>query len=238
MRTRGRSNGARRQSACTRRLGRSHSNHTPRTFIRRRIRSGIGGLSHAAGKSGRRARKYWRPISIRICRPRPCPRTARAAQRDSQWAAPPNGAACITTDTGSQWQRIGGVWYRPFSVLGSAQIATNTGSVTAETAMGVSVTVTIPAGRKSASRRTSAASIPTAVGTAGFVRIKEGAARLQECQYGPASSLGATVITIVVTLAPTGSYVHAVLTTVSGTALVTAGTTFPSTLDVIDMGAA
>jgi hypothetical protein len=32
------------------------------------------------------------------------------AERDQQWAAPPNGAHCITLDTGAVWRRVGGVW--------------------------------------------------------------------------------------------------------------------------------
>lgn len=32
------------------------------------------------------------------------------AERDAQWAAPPNGASCVTLDTGTTWQRIAGAW--------------------------------------------------------------------------------------------------------------------------------
>lgn len=35
---------------------------------------------------------------------------ATAAERDAQWAAPPNGATCITLDTATQWRRLAGAW--------------------------------------------------------------------------------------------------------------------------------
>jgi hypothetical protein len=33
-----------------------------------------------------------------------------AAERDSQWAAPPNGAICVTLDTNTLWRRAAGAW--------------------------------------------------------------------------------------------------------------------------------
>ena len=38
------------------------------------------------------------------------PAFTNVAQRDAQWAAPPNGGLCVTVDTNTLWQRIGGVW--------------------------------------------------------------------------------------------------------------------------------
>lgn len=72
------------------------------------------------------------------------------AQRDAQWASPPNGAVCITVDTGAFWQRIGGVWYKPFSQLGYAQTTAATNGITGAGAdiAGLSVTLTMPAGRR------------------------------------------------------------------------------------------
>jgi len=35
---------------------------------------------------------------------------ATAAERDAQWAAPPNGAECVTLDTGTTWYRLAGAW--------------------------------------------------------------------------------------------------------------------------------
>lgn len=37
--------------------------------------------------------------------------------RDTQWPNPPNGATCVTLDTGKFWQRFPGLWYTPFSQL-------------------------------------------------------------------------------------------------------------------------
>jgi len=49
---------------------------------------------------------------------------ATAAERDSQWAAPPNGATCVTLDTATTWQRLGGAWtaVQPGTVVSQAQI--------------------------------------------------------------------------------------------------------------------
>lgn len=35
---------------------------------------------------------------------------ATAAERDSQWAAPPNGALAVTLDTGRLWRRLAAKW--------------------------------------------------------------------------------------------------------------------------------
>jgi hypothetical protein len=35
---------------------------------------------------------------------------ATVAERDSQWPSPPNGAHCVTLDTGTVWLRRAGVW--------------------------------------------------------------------------------------------------------------------------------
>jgi hypothetical protein len=49
---------------------------------------------------------------------------ATAAVRDAQWANPPNGAECITLDTGTKWERINGQWYTPFGMLARALFST------------------------------------------------------------------------------------------------------------------
>lgn len=43
-------------------------------------------------------------------RDRSCQVFATVAERDSQWAAPPNGAICVTLDTNTLWRRAAGVW--------------------------------------------------------------------------------------------------------------------------------
>ena len=35
---------------------------------------------------------------------------ASVAERDAQWSAPPNGATCVTLDTGTTWNRLAGAW--------------------------------------------------------------------------------------------------------------------------------
>lgn len=42
---------------------------------------------------------------------------ASVADRDATWTTPPDGASCITADTGTQWQRQSGVWFTPFRTL-------------------------------------------------------------------------------------------------------------------------
>lgn len=168
------------------------------------------------------------------------PQFTNVAQRDAQWPAPPNGAVCVTVDTGRLWQRIGGVWFQPFTVLGSAQIVSNTGAVSAETAMGVNVTVTLPAGRRIRLEAMVRGVNLSVTSAAGFVRIKEGAAQFQETQFAASPSLASSGAFIAATIAPSGG-VHTYglyLAAVGGTAYVTAGGGFPCTLDVIDMGAA
>lgn len=102
-----------------------------------------------------------------------CPAFTNAAQRDSQWAAPPNGATCVTVDTGTLWQRIGGTWYTPFRRLGLVTRTTNGPATTAE-AVCVSLTgVVVPAGRL----LRVVASFRAATGTSGeyiTVKIREG----------------------------------------------------------------
>lgn len=43
-------------------------------------------------------------------RDRSCQVFATAAERNSQWAAPPNGAICVTLDTNTLWRRVAGAW--------------------------------------------------------------------------------------------------------------------------------
>lgn len=51
---------------------------------------------------------------------------ATPAERDAQWAAPPNGATCVTLDKFDIWDRIAGVWKaRPRFGLVSASYTTD-----------------------------------------------------------------------------------------------------------------
>ena len=59
------------------------------------------------------------------------PAFANPTARDAQWVSPANGAFCVCVDTGSLFQRIGGIWYRPFNELGYSERSTDTGSVAA-----------------------------------------------------------------------------------------------------------
>jgi hypothetical protein len=40
------------------------------------------------------------------------PQFPNTATRDSQWTSPPVGAMCVTTDTGTYWQRATAAWQR------------------------------------------------------------------------------------------------------------------------------
>lgn len=71
------------------------------------------------------------------------------AQRDTQWISPPDGAMCVTVDTGTRWQRVGSTWYRPNStlarVVASAQV---TGIGTGGYDLTSTSAIAIPAGRR------------------------------------------------------------------------------------------
>jgi hypothetical protein len=76
---------------------------------------------------------------------------ASTAARDAAWPNPYVGALCVTTDTGSLWQYFATTgWYRPFGVLGFAELTSAQGSIT-NTLVDVtslSITITVPAGRR------------------------------------------------------------------------------------------
>lgn len=55
---------------------------------------------------------------------------ATTAARDSAWVSPPNGAFCVTTDTGVMWQRISGTWYpRPGRAMAAHGYPTTTTNI-------------------------------------------------------------------------------------------------------------
>lgn len=167
------------------------------------------------------------------------PQFTTAAQRDSQWASPPNGARCVTVDTNTEWQRINNTWYAPFQVLGSADTTGNSGAISAEVTIGNAVAVTLPAQRRlllSAYVRGVNGSVATA---AGFLRIKEGATVLQEAQIGFWSSLaGPSVLLTRSLLVAQGAHTYTIAGTCSGGTMVTqAAATFPMQLVVTDGGA-
>jgi hypothetical protein len=168
------------------------------------------------------------------------PQFTNTAQRDAQWVSPPNGALCVTVDTGSVWQRIGGVWYKPYSLLGTASITSQTGAVLAETSIGTNVTVTIPAGRRIRLTVNTRGLVMNATNNAGFLRIKEGASIFTECQYAAAGSQTSSGGTFGVSIAPSGgTHTYGVyLAASAGTAAVQAAPSYPTTLDVWDEGAA
>jgi hypothetical protein len=76
------------------------------------------------------------------------PQFTSTADRDSQWASPPAGAVCVTTDTGTIWQRGGATWFKPFCELGYAKLGSDmTGIGTGATTL-LSQTFTIPVTRR------------------------------------------------------------------------------------------
>ena len=54
------------------------------------------------------------------------PQFPTSAARDAEWAAPPNGALCVTTDSNTLWQRVAGAWYAGQGLLGHALSAYDT----------------------------------------------------------------------------------------------------------------
>jgi hypothetical protein len=75
---------------------------------------------------------------------------ATVAERDSQWPTAPNGATCVTLDTGRQWIRIAGGWQPAWPRLVSALALSTTGTVTSTTPIdvpGASISVPLYSGR-------------------------------------------------------------------------------------------
>ena len=78
------------------------------------------------------------------------PQFTGTTQRDSQWAAPPNGAVCVTTDTNTMWLRAAGVWITAAAQpVAYAQVTANQAGITTIVDLtGLSVTFTAAAGRR------------------------------------------------------------------------------------------
>ena len=71
------------------------------------------------------------------------PQFPDTATLNTQWPAPPNGAVCVTIDTQSFWQRVGGTWWRPFARIAGSMITTaitlNVGNTTVSTISALSI---------------------------------------------------------------------------------------------------
>lgn len=168
------------------------------------------------------------------------PAFASVAQRDAQWTGPPAGAVCVTTDTGSFWQRIGAVWWKPFGRAGYAERTSNAGPQGAEAAAGVSITVTVPAGRL-LRLETGVRAINNSASNGGaFLRIKEGSTVIYETYYIARADLAGNGGMMGRTISPTaGAHTYGIyLEGNPGTATIIASTSYPCWLEAIDMGAA
>jgi hypothetical protein len=109
------------------------------------------------------------------------------AVRDTQWPSPPNGACCVTTDTGTFWQRAGTTWWTPFKRIVYASRSSSITTV-AEAIAVTTPAVAFPSGRLV---RVAGGWYNIGVGTANegcIIRIREGAA------------LGGTQLTATVTI--------------------------------------
>jgi hypothetical protein len=78
------------------------------------------------------------------------PTFASTAARDAAWPNPYVGALCVTTDTGSLWQYFATTgWYKPFGVIGIAELTSVQGSITSIVDVtSLSISITVPAGRR------------------------------------------------------------------------------------------
>jgi hypothetical protein len=103
------------------------------------------------------------------------PQFTTTAQRDTQWAAAPNGAFCVTVDTGTLWQRIGATWYTPQQRLATVARTTDFGWTGTADALIVQVTVTVPAGRKIRVEAMFAGGNSANVNDRAYIKIKESA---------------------------------------------------------------
>jgi hypothetical protein len=74
------------------------------------------------------------------------PQFTGTAQRDSQWASPPTGALCVTTDTNTVWQRAAGGWFKPYGEWGYQQTAADVIGIQQAYVTVCTTTFTIPTG--------------------------------------------------------------------------------------------
>lgn len=173
------------------------------------------------------------------------PTFTSTAERDSQWPSPPWGSMCVTTDTGRIWQRIGGVWWMPYTTIVTATRTSDAGPQGAEAVFLTTTAVTLPVGRR-VRLEAGFRSIDTTGTPDGFavLRIRDGTttAGTARMEIGIATNTAQSGSggTVAVTYAAAGTSQQwsLTLTGVVGNATIRGAVGYPIRLEVIDMGAA
>ena len=169
------------------------------------------------------------------------PQFTGTTQRDAQWAAPPNGALCVTTDTNTLWQRIAGVWVGSKTaggVLGNIERTTATAAITAETTLALDLTFTVAANR----RIELTASWPGGTnGTSGnqfWLTMKEGAAIITQARsaVGP-GNFGPPLIARRVITPTAGSHTYGIYGAGSVATVFVADANQVASFTAVDLGA-
>ena len=162
------------------------------------------------------------------------PTFATVAARDSGWAAPPNGARCVTLDTDTEWSRVGGVWtIARGQQVAYAEVTASQGSIAAATVDVTGLTVTFTAAGAGRRYRIYAECTlqSTVAGDIGRIDICDGAnVILQSGQYVLSAVNVKTTATVFKALAA-GSVtfkLRAIRSAGTGTLTMNAGPTLPA----------
>lgn len=167
------------------------------------------------------------------------PQFTTTAQRDSQWSSPPNGAMCVTVDTGTYWQRVAGAWQKCFGRLAQNSRTTSAGPAgTTDATLGVDITLSTP-GNRLIRLEGFVRGVIIASG-AGLISIKEGATTITQGQSPSAGASGVgSAVFVARTVQPTaGSHTYGLYVAAStGQVTVQGDPTYPITLEAFDAGA-
>src|SRR5262245_14085648 len=117
---------------------------------------------------------------------------ASATVRDTEWPSPPNGAVCVTLDTGTLYQRANAAWYTPFRRIQAQTRSSATTSASAET-VALTTTASVIPGNRLLRVQAGWYNAVGGVGEACIVRIRTGN-----------STAGTLVNSAVINMAPSG----------------------------------
>lgn len=169
------------------------------------------------------------------------PQFTNVAQRDSQWPAPPNGAVCVTVDTGTLWQRTISAWIRPFGVWGYAEVTASQGSIAATVVdlTGLTVTYTSP-GLRRVRITVNTALQSTVAGDYGRVDITDGTgSTTYQTAQAQVAGVAVSVTCVAVEVAPQGAATYkarCVRSAGTGTLTSSASAVSPASIIVEDLG--
>jgi hypothetical protein len=99
---------------------------------------------------------------------------ATTAARDAAWPNPPDGATCVVTATNTFYQRISGMWYTPFAVIGYVDRQSNAGPQGVEAAFMNTPSIVVPPNRRIMVECGFRGINTSAPNTNSFLRIRQG----------------------------------------------------------------